>query len=109
MQITTFLQEKHLTIALKGEIDHHGAKGTLHNIADKIDQYMPVVCDLDFKAVSFMDSSGIAVVIHSYRRMKEIGGKLKLKNVGMQPWKVLHTAGIDRIVETERRETQNET
>lgn len=108
MQMTTFLQDKRLTIALNGEIDHHGAKMTLHGIADKIDQYMPMHCVLDFKAVSFMDSSGIAVVIHTYRRMKELGGVLRLKNVGMQPWKVLHTAGIDRIVETERREAVHE-
>ena len=108
MQITTFLQEKRLTIALSGEIDHHGAKKTLHGIADKIDQYMPMMCILDFKGITFMDSSGIAVVIHTYRRMKEIGGVLKIKHVAIQPWKVFHAAGIDRIVEMERRDAANE-
>ena len=104
MQMTTFLQDKRLTIALNGEIDHHGAKITLQGIADKIDQYMPMTCVLDFKGVAFMDSSGIAIVIHTYRRMKEVGGSLKLRQVSMQPWKVLHAAGVDRIVEMERRE-----
>lgn len=104
MKLTTFLQDKRLTIALNGEIDHHGAKNTLHGIADKIDQYMPMLCVLDFKGVSFMDSSGIAVVIHTYRRMKELGGVLMLRQVPIQSWKVLHAAGIDRIVETERSE-----
>ena len=104
MQLTSFLQEKHLTIALTGEIDHHSAKNALMNIADKIDQYMPMLCVLDFRGITFMDSSGIAIVIHTYRRMKELGGVLKLRNVSQQPWRVLHAAGIDRIVETERRE-----
>ena len=104
VQLTSFLQDKRLTIALSGEIDHHGAKNALHNIADKINQFMPKTCILDFKCISFMDSSGIAIVIHTYRRMKELGGALKLKNVPKQPWKVLNAAGIDRIVETERRE-----
>ncbi len=106
--MTTFLQDKRLTIALNGEIDHHGAKKTLQGIADKIDQYIPMQCILDFKGVTFMDSSGIAVVIHTYRRMKELGGVLRLRQVPMQPWKVLNAAGIDRIVETERRETVHE-
>lgn len=104
VQLTSFLQDKRLTIALNGEIDHHGAKNALHKIADKINQFMPMTCILDFRGISFMDSSGIAIVIHTYRRMKELGGVLKLKNVPQQPWKVLNAAGIDRIVEAERRE-----
>ena len=104
VQVTSFLQDKHLTIVLSGEIDHHGAKKALYNIADKINQFMPMVCALDFKGISFMDSSGIAIVIHTYRRMKELGGVLKLKNVPQQSWRVLNAAGVDRIVEVERRE-----
>ena len=108
MQMTSFLQDKQLTIALSGEIDHHGAKTTLRAIADKIDQYMPAMCVLDFRAVGFMDSSGIAVVIHTLRRMNELQGRLKLKQVPPQPMKVLVAAGVDRIVETERRELTHE-
>ena len=104
MQMTCFLQDKQLTIALSGEIDHHGAKHTLQSIGEKVDRYLPNICVLDFKAVSFMDSSGIAIVIHTYRRMTEIHGVLKLKNVGLQPWKVLCASGIDRIVAVERRD-----
>lgn len=68
-----FLQDKQLTIALQGEIDHHGAKATLRMVEEKIDQYMPSQCILDFRGVSFMDSSGIAVVIHTLRRMNRLG------------------------------------
>lgn len=108
MQLTSFLQDKRLTIALEGEIDHHGAKNALYNIADKIDQFMPMQCTLDMKGITFMDSSGIAIVIHTYRRMKELGGVLRLTSVPPQPWRVLTAAGIDRIVEVERREQVNE-
>lgn len=104
MQMTTFLQDKQLTIALSGEIDHHGARSVLRMIADKIDQYMPMVCILDFKAVSFMDSSGIAIVIHTYRRMSERRGLLQLKRVPPQPKKVLEAAGMERLVTIEGRE-----
>lgn len=108
MQMTSFLQDKHLTIALSGEIDHHGAKNAMLALGDKIDQYMPVLCILDFKSVSFMDSSGIAIVIHALRRMREIGGELKLKNLPAQPLKVLEAAGVGRIVKMEGRELVRE-
>jgi len=102
MQMTAFLQDKLLTVALSGEIDHHGAKTTLRQIADKIDQYMPNLCVLDFRSVTFMDSSGIAIVIHIFRRMRELGGKVKLKNIPPQAARVLYAAGLDKIVEMER-------
>ena len=104
MQMTSFLQDKQLTIALSGEIDHHGARTVLRLIAGKIDQFMPKLCILDFKAVTFMDSSGIAIVIHTYRRMQELQGVLKLKRVPPQAAKVLEAAGIHRIVHVEGRE-----
>ena len=103
MQMTTFLQDKQLTIALSGEIDHHGARNVLRMIADKIDQFLPMICILDFKGVSFMDSSGIAIVIHTYRRMAERQGILKLKQVPQQPRKVLQAAGMERLVTIEGR------
>lgn len=105
MQMTSFLQDKQLTISLSGEIDHHGARSTLQMIADKIDQFLPSICILDFKAVTFMDSSGIAIVIHTYRRMTERQGILRLKRVPPQPRKVLEAAGMERLVTIEGRES----
>ncbi len=108
MQITSFLQDKQLTIALTGEIDHHGAKATLRMIEEKIQQYLPTLCILDFRGVSFMDSSGIAIVIHTLRRMTELGGHLRLTKVPPQAEKVLRAAGIDRIVQLEGRDVYHE-
>ena len=101
--MTSFLQDKQLTIALTDEIDHHSAKETMQAVGKKIDLYLPSVCILDFKAVTFMDSSGIAVVINSVRRMREIGGKLKLQNIPPQPMKVLKAAGIEKITPIHER------
>lgn len=109
MQITSYLQDRQLTVALSGEIDHHGAKTTLRMIADKIDQFMPIQCILDFRGVTFMDSSGIAIVIHTLRRMLEVEGKLKLSHVPAQAMKVMNAAGLGRIVEIEGRTAVHET
>lgn len=108
MNLTSFLQDKRLTIALKGEIDHHSAKDTMRVVGNKIDLYLPVHCILDFKEVGFMDSSGIAIVISAIRHMREIGGKVTLQNVPAQPMKVLRASGIEKIVQIEERSLVNE-
>ena len=108
MNLTSFLQDKHLTIALRGEIDHHSAKDIMRVLGNKIDLYLPCVCVLDFREVTFMDSSGIAIVISAIRHMREIGGKVLLRDVPAQPMKVLLASGIDKIVQIEERSLVNE-
>ena len=98
MQLTSFLENSRLTIALTGEIDHHRARGYIDTIAAKIDAYAPAECILDFSQVSFVDSSGIAVVINTMRRMAQIEGELSLAGLGEQPKRVFRTSGIDRLV-----------
>ena len=76
--LTSYLQDKLLTIALTGEIDHHSARQIIEQLGEKIDQYLPSNCILDFQGVTFMDSSGIAVVLTTRRRMAELGGTVCL-------------------------------
>lgn len=99
MQFTSFLENGRLTVALTGEIDHHCAKHYIQAIAGKIEAYTPEVCVLDFQEVSFVDSSGIAVVINALRSMTQIDGKLVLAGIGAQPMKVFLASGIDKLVE----------
>ena len=73
MRFTSYLQDSCLTVALTGEIDHHSAKQYIDAIAGKIEAYKPRTCVLDFGEVSFMDSSGIAVIINGLRAMTQLG------------------------------------
>ena len=99
MKLTSYVQDRQLTIALTGEIDHHSAREIMDAVTEKIDIYMPLRCILDFQDVRFMDSSGIAVVLHTLRHMRSLQGKLVLQNIPPQPYKVLHAAGIERITD----------
>ncbi len=98
MNFTSFLQDGKLTIALSGEIDHHRARAYIDKIAAKIEAYTPEECILDFSDVTFVDSSGIAVVINSMRRMAQIEGTLSMTGIGEQPMRVFRTSGIDKLV-----------
>ena len=99
MKFTSYLQNGCLTVALTGEIDHQCAKNYIDAIASKIEVYTPMECVLDFEQVSFMDSSGIAVVINALRHMSRINGKLAVSGLGDQPMRVFRASGIDKLVE----------
>lgn len=99
MHLTSYLQDGQLTVALTGEIDHHCAKNYIQAITSKIEAYTPKRCILDFQEVTFMDSSGIAVVINALRNMTRIEGELVLMGLSNQPMKVFRTSGIDKLVE----------
>lgn len=99
MQLTSFLQGGNLTVALTGEIDHHCAKQYIQAISAKIEAYTPVICILDFSEVTFIDSSGVAVVINALRDLKKIDGRLLLTGIADQPMKVFRASGIDKLIE----------
>ena len=99
MHFTSFLEEGRLTVALTGEIDHHCAREYIRTICAKIEAYTPDICILDFQEVSFVDSSGIAVVINALRCMTQIEGQLQLIGIGSQPMRVFRASGIDKLVE----------
>ncbi len=98
MHLTSYLQDGTLTIVLTGEIDHHCAKHYIQSITSKIEAYKPQNCVLDFQEVTFMDSSGIAVVINTLRNITKIEGKLEISGLNPQPLKVFRASGIEKIV-----------
>ena len=70
---------RELTLTLRGELDHHGAKDVMQRMELALDAALPIKLTLDFSGVSFMDSSGIAVVISAQKRMRALGGGAVLR------------------------------
>ena len=103
MRLTSFLDNGSLTVVLAGEIDHHCAKAFIQGITGKIEAYKPHTCTLDFQEVTFMDSSGIAVVINTLRTMSRINGELFLAGLQSQPMKVFRASGVDKLVQIKEK------
>ena len=98
MNISTAFAAGRLTIYLAGELDHHEARGSIRSIDELLDEYLPRDCVLDMSGLSFMDSSGIALIIRMSRRMKNLGGRAWIENPAKQPLRVIDASGIDRLV-----------
>ncbi len=69
-----------LTAFLSGELDHHHAKEIREAIDFAVREQYPPVLILDFKQVSFMDSSGIGLIMGRSRLLEEYGGVLEIHN-----------------------------
>mgnify|MGYP004516209169 FL=1 len=98
MNISTAFAAGRLTIYLAGELDHHEARSAIRSIEELLDEYLPRDCVLDMSGLSFMDSSGIALIIRMSRRMKTLGGRAWIENPAKQPLRVIDASGIDRLV-----------
>lgn len=87
-----------MTLSLEGELDHHGALETAGELKRLVETALPPKVRLDMAAVPFMDSSGIAVVMGTYKSASGIGSKFEVTGLSPQPMKVLKAAGIDKML-----------
>ncbi len=98
MNIRTSFSAGRLTVSLGGELDQHEARQASACLTELIDDYLPRDCVLDLSALSFMDSSGIAVIVKADRHLKSIGGRLWIENPPRQALRVIDAAGLDRMI-----------
>ena len=90
-----------MVISLSGELDHHAARDTSRVIDDAVVDRLPRRVVFDLSGLTFMDSSGIAVLLKALRRMEESEGEMVVKNTPAQAKKVLKASNIDRLMKIE--------
>lgn len=90
-----------VTAYLSGELDHHSAREMREAIDLSVELNMPSTLVLNFKNISFMDSSGIGLVMGRYRNISKRGGELHITGTSPQIYKVMKLAGIERLAKLE--------
>ena len=98
LEIEATSADRNLLLEMKGELDHHGARNALRELELSIDAALPKKLVLDLAGVTFMDSSGIALILRAQQRMQLLDGSLLVRNVPQQARRVLDAAGIGRLV-----------
>ena len=98
MKVDIQTEDRAAVAKLSGELDHHNAG----EVRTKLDKYIitaqPRLLIIDFSDISFMDSSGIGLIMGRSKIMKQCGGRLEVR--GPQPYirRVMKLSGIERIV-----------
>lgn len=98
MEIQVKSADRNLLLELGGELDHHGAGRALRELEEALDAALPRKLVLDLAGITFMDSSGIAVILRAQQKMRLMDGSLLVRNVPPQARRVLDAAGISRLV-----------
>ena len=98
MEIHAKSADRNLLLEFFGEMDHHGARNALREMEMAVDAALPKTLMLDMEGVTFMDSSGIALILRAQQRMQLLDGSLLVCGVPQQAKRVLDAAGISRLV-----------
>lgn len=91
-----------LEIKLTGEIDHHSAVNVRSEIDALIFDYRPKKVVLDLSEISFMDSSGLGLIMGRYALVKDFGGTFTLRAPTVAVMKILSLAGMERMIKIEK-------
>ena len=86
-----------LTVFLDGELDHRRVREIRETVDQAVQEQLPGVLVLDFRRVTFMDSSGIGLIMGRWHLLEEYGGVLEIHNPSPQIRKVLRLSGADRL------------
>ena len=98
MAVTCTGEGRVLRAAISGEVDHHRARAIMEELSRQIDLELPRSLTLDLEGVTFMDSSGIAVLLRASRRMAQIQGTMTVVHTPPQAQRVFDTAGLNKLI-----------
>ena len=84
---------------LTGELDHCSAQSIRRELDALITDQSVKRLVLDMKEMSFMDSSGIGVILGRYRALSQRGGKVAVRNMNPHVERIFILSGMNQIIQ----------
>lgn len=106
LQIDLEHNRKTLIVRLKGELDHHTADELKQRMEKAIDQGQLSHIILSLKALDFMDSSGLGVILGRYKQITAKGGKMVVCDVSPAVYRLFEMSGLFKILSIHKNERQ---
>jgi len=94
-----------LTVKLSGDLDHHKADEIRAELDEAIDECRPRCLIFDLHGVTFMDSSGVGIIMGRYKKVTAMGGSVCFVGVNNCIDKLVKMSGLLRII-PEIKETE---
>lgn len=99
MEIELTGEKKLLTVRIGGELDHHSVDEIRTRIERELRRTGAINVAFDFSDVTFMDSSGIGVIMGRYKTVRSLGGRIVIFGMSKEIERIVRMAGIDRIAD----------
>ncbi len=90
-----------LVVRLTGEVDHYASLQMRKEIEEQLKDRAVDRLVLDFSDVTFMDSSGVGMIIGRYKTMTARGGQVTACGLHPPVDRLFHMAGLHRIIDVE--------
>ena len=88
-----------VTVQIEGELDHCSAERVRASLDALIEDVRVKRLGIDLQHLTFMDSSGIGVILGRYRTLSRRSGSLAVRNPSPQVDRLFHLSGLYQIVE----------
>lgn len=98
MESKFYEDKKMLVFKITDEIDDCSVQKIRRKADYEIERYMPRKVVFDFDSVTFMDSSGIGLIIGRYKFTNMLGGKLEVANLTQSVKKIFEMSGILKLI-----------
>lgn len=98
MEISVLIKKGTLIVSLTGELDHHSAKEVKDIVEEVIKNRGVKNLIFDFSKLSFMDSSGIGVIIGRYKLIAAMGGNVAIVSCNRSIDRLLTMSGITKLI-----------
>ena len=106
MECNYELKDGCLRIYVPKELDHHCAAGLRQETDLLVEAYHVRKLIFDFSAVTFMDSSGIGVLIGRCKNMSYSGGTVEAANLNDRLQKIFVVSGLHKIISIHAKEEE---
>lgn len=97
MQLELAREGEFLTAHLIGELDHHTAADLRQKIDAAVLACRPRRLIIDLSRLTFMDSSGIGLIMGRHRLMLSLEGDLRLQGASPRMERMIRLAGLDKL------------
>lgn len=106
MSLSIDLEVKHnvLCIRLVGELDHHTAEDLRTRVTDSLEKNSINHIILNLEHLSFMDSSGLGVILGRYKQIKNAGGEMVVCSISPAVKRLFDMSGLFKIIRLEESE-----
>ena len=98
MQVELNRREGQVTARLVGELDHHGAGEIREAIDEAVLRHRVRRLELDFSGLTFMDSSGVGLIMGRFALVRRYGGKLAVADPSAAVLKMMRLAGMEKMI-----------
>jgi stage II sporulation protein AA (anti-sigma F factor antagonist) len=93
-----------LLIRLAGELDHHTAEELRLRVTEILEKESVRHIILNLEQLTFMDSSGLGVILGRYKQVKKIGGEMVVCSVSPSIKRLFDMSGLFKIIRLETNE-----